>query len=269
MVEEGSKIFGHFYNRRVVKATAVFGALFDNIYIVQKDSTGAWNQVKVPFSYGPKRKFLERIAQMDNGEESERRLAIKLPRISFEMVGLAYDPGRQLPKRNSYKRSTSDPERMARYFVSTPYVISWQVSVYGKRQDDCLQIIEQILPYFNPEYNVSMKPYDGVEDISEDMPITLTGVSNNDDYEGEMASRRTIVYTLDFDMKLNFYYPKPVPGQEDKIIRKVNNVLRNYDYINSTSDSDGFLSRIEVTPNPLDVSPDSDFSLIFTVFDSA
>lgn len=262
-------MFRHFYNRRVVKATAVFGALFDNIYIVQKDGSGAWNQIKVPFSYGPKRKFLERIAQMDNGEESERRLAIKLPRISFEMTGMNYDPSRQLPKRNNYKRSTDDPNRMGQYFVGTPYVISWQVNVYGKRQDDCLQVVEQILPYFNPEYNVSMKPYDGIDDISEDMPITLTGVSTNDDYEGDMAARRTIIYTLDFDMKLNFFGPKPTPGEETKIIRKVNTVIRNYDYINSSSDSDGFMKRIVVEPNPLDVSPDSDFSLIFTVYDSA
>lgn len=262
-------MFKHFYNRRVVKATAVFGALFDEIYIVQKDGSGAWNQIKVPFSYGPKRKFLERIAQMDLGEEGERRLAIKLPRISFEMTGMNYDPSRQLPKRNSYKRSASDPDRMSKYHVGTPYTISWQVSIYGKRQDDCLQILEQILPYFNPEYNISMKPYDGVDDISEDMPITLVNISPSDDYEGEMANRRTIVYTLDFEMKLNFYGPKPRDGEEDKIIRKVNTVIRNYDYLNSQRDSDGFISRVIVEPNPLDVSPDSDFSLIYTVYDSA
>lgn len=260
---------GHFYNRRVVKATAVFGSLFNEIRIVQRDGSGSWNQMRVPLSYGPKRKFLERIAQMEDGEDAERRLAIKLPRMSFEMTNFAYDPNRQLPKTNHYKRASTDPERMGKFYVGTPYILSWQLAVYGKRQDDCLQVVEQILPYFNPEYSINIKPYDGIDSISDDVMITLTGVNISDDYEGAMEDRRAIVYTLDFDMKVNFYGPKPESGSEDKIIRKVKTALRHYEARTSGNDSDGFIEGLLVEPDPINVSPDSDFSLLFTVYDSA
>jgi hypothetical protein len=258
-------MFGdHFYNQRVRKSVAVFGSLFDNLYVVRTSGGSSYSQTKVPLSYSPKRKFLERIAEMNNGEDSERQLAIKLPRMSFEILGINYDPTRQLPKTNNYKRSVpTDESKRKQYYIGVPYVIAFQLNIYGKTQDDALQIVEQIIPYFNPQYTVSMKPYDGVDDIVEDVPIILTAVSFSDDYEGDMAQRRTIVYTLDFEMKIGFYGPAPSDGSN--VITQVDVNLFNMDA--GIADSDLFLTALSITPDPL-VTGDSDYSLIITHLDT-
>lgn len=259
-------MFGsHFYNQRIRKSVAVFGALFDNLYVVRASGGTSFTQMKVPLSYGPKRKFLERIADMDDQEQQGRQFAIKLPRMSFEITNIAYDATRQLPKVNNFKRSVADTERSAKYYVGVPYIISFQLSVYAKSQDDALQVVEQIIPYFNPTYTVTVKPYDGVDDIKDDVPIQLVSVTFSDDYEGDMAARRTIVYILDFDMKVNFYGPAPEFG--DKIIREVN--MNMYLMDEGLQDSDVFAEAVRVTPNPLNVSPDSDYTFDVTILDSA
>ena len=262
-------MFGtHFYNQRIRKSVAVFGTLFDNLYVVRKAGGTSVSQLKVPLSYGPKRKFLERIADMDNGEEAERQLAIKLPRMSFEMTSMAYDPTRQLPKNNSFKRSIQGSiDRAAKYNTGVPYILSFQLNVYAKSQDDALQVVEQVIPYFGPSYTLTIYPYDDVDDIKEDVQITLSSVSFSDDYEGDLAQRRTIIYTLDFEMKINFWGPAPLSGQEDKIIREINTNMYFMDA--GLLDSDLFAEALQVTPNPLNVSLDSDYTFNTTVLDSA
>lgn len=200
-------MFGdHFYHQRIRKAVAVFGSLFNNINIVRIDSQG--NQLsaqKVPLSYAPKRDFLARIDAMENGETTERQIALKLPRLSFEILAMTYEATRQMPKTNSCIKYPADFGSTGdKIYSPVPYNISFQLSAYAKSQDDALQIVEQILPYFTPHYTVSVKPLDDY-DISEDTPITLTGITFADDYEGAIENRRTIVYSLDFDMKLNLY----------------------------------------------------------------
>lgn len=256
----------HFYNERVRKSVAVFGSLFDNLYVVRKSGTTVHSQAKVPLSYSPKRKFLERISEMSNGDDAERQLAIKLPRMSFEILGISYDATRQLPKTNTYKRTVSgDDSKQKKYYVGVPYIINFQLNVYAKSQDDALQVVEQIIPYFNPQYTVSVKPYSGVDDIVEDVPIILTSVSFSDDYEGELAQRRTIVYTLDFEMKVGFYGPAP-SNDGSSVIREVNTNLYNMD--SGLADSDGFLEAVQVVPSPIDASPDSDYDLRIHILDT-
>jgi len=258
-------MFGdHFYNQRVRKSVAVFGSLFDNLHVVRTAGSSSYSQIKVPLSYSPKRKFLERISEMNNGEDAERQLAIKLPRMSFEILGINYDPTRQLPKTNTYKRSVpTDASKQKKYYTGVPYVIAFQLNVYAKSQDDALQVVEQIIPYFNPQYTVSMKPYDDVDDIVEDVPIILTAVSFSDDYEGTMEQRRTIVYTLDFEMKVGFYGPAPSTGGD--VITQVD--VNFFDMDAGLADSDIFINAVSITPNPL-VTGDSDYSLVITHLDS-
>jgi len=194
-----------FYHQRIRKSVAVFGSLFNNINVIRKNSGGGTlSQVKVPLSYGPSRNFLERIAQMDNGENQERQVAIKLPRMSFEILAMNYDPSRQLPKMNSMAMASSASTAYKMY-TPVPYNIQFQLSVYAKNQDDALQVVEQILPYFTPQYTVTMKPLDDFPDVKEDVPIKLEAITFSDDYEGSLDARRTIVYQLDFDMKINLY----------------------------------------------------------------
>ena len=200
-------MFGdHFYNQRIRKAVAVFGALFNDIHIIRKNSSGnILSQTKVPLSYGPRRDFLARIDQMNSAGIDERQVAIKLPRMSFEIVAMMYDATRQLPKMNYCKKSSSVGDEGTRLYSPSPYNISFQLSIYAKSQDDALQVVEQILPYFTPHYTLTVNPLDDFDDVKEDTPISLVGVTFSDDYEALLEARRTIIYTLDFEMKINLY----------------------------------------------------------------
>ncbi len=258
-------MFGtHFYHKRVRTAVSVFGSLFNNLYVVRKNSSNeVISQAKVPLSYAPKRNFLQRIQEMNNGEDAERRVAIKLPRMSFEITQMTYDAERQLPKTNNISTAIANSvNSRQKLFTSTPYNISFQLNVYAKSQDDALQIVEQVLPFFTPQYTVTVKPFSDIATLTEDVPITLTGVQMQDDFEGAIEQRRTIVYSLDFDMKIAFHGPL----NDGKIIRDV----RNEFFIIGAglADSDEYLQTLKVTPNPVSVSMDSDYGFTETILDS-
>lgn len=251
---------GHFYHKRVRTCVALFGSMFDNINILRTASNGnVLSQVKVPLSYAPARSFIERLEEMTQGEEAERRVALKLPRMSFEIVSIVYDSARQLPKINSFASTTNDVSR--RIYVGVPYTISFELHVYAKSQDDALQVVEQIIPYFAPQYTLTVKPFVDEPEIKEDVPVSLVGVNLSDDFEGAIEQRRTIIYTLSFDMKMNFYGP----SQTGPIIREVNT---NLNLIQGDSDVSG--SLVTTTPDPIDVSPNEDygFETVITTYDS-
>jgi hypothetical protein len=251
-----------FYHKRVRTAVSVFGSLFNNIYVLRQNNAGETiSQVKVPLSYAPKRSFVERLSEMRNGEESERRVAIKLPRMSFEITSMTYDPARQLPKTNNFSTAvTGNSNKRNLFYTSVPYDISFDVNIYAKSQDDALQMVEQILPYFNPQYTVAVKPFGLTHpEIKEDVPISLQGVSFSDDFEGSVGDRRTIIYTLSFVMKIAFYGPDRTQG----VIRTVNN------NIYTIGDSDTFQLAMQTTLTPAGVSADSDYGFNLAYLDSA
>lgn len=236
----------YFYNARVRRAVATFGALFDNINVLRKNSSGAViSQVKVPLSYAPKRDFLARIDAMGNGEDAERMIAVKLPRMSFEITGMAYDGTRQLPKLNHCKviadNSASQTEALKLY-SPVPYNINFQLSIYAKGQDDALQIVEQILPYFTPEYAVTIKPLEGYSEFVEDSPLILDNVSFSDDFEAPLEARRTIIYTLDFTMKIALYR---TPSSNSKVITSY-----DVDFVNQADDT--VIEDVVVNANQID-----------------
>jgi hypothetical protein len=248
----------YFYNKHVRTAVAVFGSLFDDLHVLRTKASGeVLSQVKVPLSYAPKRDFIERLEQMTNGEEAERRVAVKLPRMSFEIVSMFYDAQRQLPKMNRFTLSSGDDNKRTLY-TGTPYTMAFQLNVYAKTQDDALQVVEQILPYFAPQHTLSVKPFSDHPEHREDTPIILTGVNFQDDFEGPIEQRRTIIYTLDFEMKMNFYGPE----YEGSIIREVNTNLFTID-----EESDSFIHNINITPDPIGVSPDSDYGFNIEIND--
>ena len=224
------------------------------------------SQVRVPLSYSPKRKYLERIESMDRGEISEKIVAIKLPRMSFEIVAFTYDSQRQLPKTNTIRCGTNiagDNSRRLKLYSAVPYNIQFQLNIYGKSHDECLQVVEQILPFFSPQYTLSTKPFPNVEGLTDDTPVTLQTVSFSDDYEGSQEQRRTIIYTLDFEMKVNFRGPYDEKGSS--IIREVNGEIFNM----RTGEK---LETVKVVPDPLDAHPDSDYGFstyIYLYGDSA
>ena len=247
-------MFGtYFYHKRVRSAVSVFGSLFNNLFVLRKNSAGETiSQVKVPLSYAPKRNFISRLESMNNGEQTERRVAIKLPRMSFEITSITYDNTRQLNKMNSLNKvlSGSTVSRQ-KIFSHTPYNINFDLNIYAKSQDDALQIVEQIFPFFTPQYTVTVKPFSNIADLTEDVPITLTSTNFSDDFEGAIEQRRTIIYTLSFEMKVNFYGSL----NTGKVIREVSN---NIFIIDSASGGD-YIKTQNITPTPSGVSADSDY----------
>lgn len=216
-------MFGtYFYHETVKKSVSVFGTLFNNITVkrVKSDDT-VLQTLKVPLAYGPKQKWLARItAEPDLNDLS--RSAISLPRMAFELTGFTYDSARTLNRNiRMVKDITSgdvdgtNPTRGYQY-VPAPYNLNFTLSIMARNQEDALQIVEQILPYFQPEYTVAMSTVPQMSDVR-DIPIILDSISQSDSYEGDYLSRRILTYDLTFTMKTFFYGPV-VSG---KVITKV------------------------------------------------
>lgn len=230
-----------FYHERIRKAVAVFGSLFNNLYVVRHNSAGEIiNQTKVPLSYAPRRDFIDRLDGMSVGEQQERQIAIKLPRMSFEILSIQYDATRQLSKVGNRVIPSAGDANSKRIYNPVPYNIQFQLNVYARSQDDALQVVEQIIPYFTPQYTVTVKPLDGY-DITEDTPIKLDGVVMQDDYEGAIETRRTIIYTLDFEMKLNLY----------KLVNSSSSIIRTVETSFLDFDTGGLLAFCKVESNVL------------------
>jgi hypothetical protein len=235
-------MFGtHFYHATMRKSVAVFGTLFNDIAVVRKKSDGSIvNQVRVPLAYGPKQKFLARLDQ-ETGFDAP--MGIKLPRMSFEITSLDLDVVQKGQKRNKVVEDhASDVKKKKTIQNYTAYNIGMQLSILAKNQDDGLQIIEQILPYFQPEYTLSIKPVSNF-DYKQDVPVILTGVSIADEYEGSFEERRVLTYTLDFIMKMKFYGPTV----DQSVIREV-----NLDFENQQTGE--FYEGLNYTVRPSDTS---------------
>lgn len=192
----------YFYNATIRKTVAIFGSIFNNIVIGKLINDTLSNVIRVPLAYGPRERFLARIRDSDNSGNSD--IAIKLPRMSFEITSLTYDTTSKLNRLNQRQYNTSNNAKKIVLTQSTPYMLGIQLNIISRDLDSGLQILEQILPTFEPEYTVSVKGMEG-PDSRTDVPIILQGVSWQDDYEGDFESgRRTIIYTLDFIIKIKF-----------------------------------------------------------------
>jgi len=226
-------MFGtYFYNETIKRSVSIFGTLFNNITLkkIKADGTVVGQQI-VPISYGPKQKWLERIT-VDPKERDGNITGMTFPRMAFELSGIEYDATRQQNKLIRSQKSTLESDGVKRGFQynPAPYTLSFKLSIMTKNMNDALQIVEQIIPYFQPEYTVTMKMIDSMTDYR-DVPITLKTVAFEDNYESGFEERRFIEYSLDFDMKLYFFGPV----YTGKIIK---NVIER-DYIN---DDKGFTS---------------------------
>ena len=210
-------MFGdHFYHATMRKSVAVFGTLFNNLKVIRKASDGSvLNQIRVPLAYGPKQKFLARLDQ-ETGFDAP--MAIKLPRMAFEITGLDIDSTQKLQKRNKIvEEHASDVGKKKTIKHHTSYNINMSLYIMAKNQDDGLQVVEQILPYFSPEYNVTISPVSGFAH-KQDVAVILNSVNIDDQYEGDFVERRVLIYQLDFTMKMKFYGPTSDQG----IIREIN-----------------------------------------------
>ena len=208
-------MLGQYYYHEIIRKTVIsFGTLFNDIHVRHQDSTGKdISDIKVPISYGPKQKFLARLEQQP---ELNKAVAITLPRMSFEMNNIQYDSSRKAGVTQTFK--AVEDKKLKKVFMPVPYNIGFELNILTKLQDDSLQILEQILPFFQPGFTLTI---DLVDQIGEkrDVPMVLDSISFQDDYEGNYETRRALIYTLNFTAKT--YMFGPIADSTDGLIRKV------------------------------------------------
>jgi hypothetical protein len=212
-------MFEYFYHEILRRTVISFGSLFNDISIRHTDTNGDVNSIiKVPLAYGPTQKFLARLEQSPN---LNKPIQITLPRMSFEFVGLTYDASRKVTTTQTFiTSSSSDATDVRKAYMPVPYNMQFELSIYAKLNDDMLQIIEQILPYFQPSYNLTV---DLVQQIGEkrDVPIIIENITMQDDYEGDFSTRRALIYTIRFTAKTYLFGPVSSSSISKDIIKKV------------------------------------------------
>jgi len=244
-------MFGqYFYNQHLRKSVAIFGTLFNNITIVKRDAGGnILSNQKVPLAYGPKQKFLARLRE--EPDLLAPKVAMRLPRMSFEITSIKYDTQYKINKNTVLQ--TPGIHGVHQIYVGAPYALSMQLNIIGKTQDEVLQITEQILPYFNPDYIVTVKEIPDIG-LVRDVPITLQSITMSDDYEGEFEQRRSLIYTLDFSMKVQFFGPLK---KDIGVIKDATVNMRDYD-------SGSKISTVNDQVSPLAANKEDDYSIIET-----
>ena len=240
-----------FYHETMRKVVVSFGTLFNNIQIVRKNSSGVITQsMKVPLAYGPQQKFL---ARLNNDPSLGSKVAVTLPRLGFEMTGITYDPTRKLNRVQKFRKvksSADDANKLDTQYMPVPYNIEFTLYAMAKNSDDALQIVEQILPYFQPDYTLTVNDMADMG-IKRDVPIVLNDVSYEDNYQGDFTERRAIIYTLAFTAK--FYLYGPVTSSS--VIKTV----KVDQYTDMPDQSPRREQRYTVTPSPATADADDDF----------
>jgi len=186
-------MFTHFKNDSVRKLVVGFASVFNGIKMLQKDENNNDRLLEVPLTYGPKEKFVKRLTEPSSISD-KTRIQISLPRISFELLGLMYDPTRKMNKLNQ-KTSKTGATAFQNY-AEVPYNFTFSLNVYTRNYDENLQIMEQILPYFSPEFIVSIKMNNLHQSV--DIPISIFNSTLTQEYEGDFSIRRFIVSTYQF-----------------------------------------------------------------------
>jgi hypothetical protein len=224
----------HFYHQLTRKAVVLFGRLFDDITIIRKNTqTGKeTSRFLVPIIYSPKEKMITRLF---SDPDLMKSVGMILPRMSFEITGISYDATR---KQNSLLRAakSNTSTHVTASYMGVPYDITFALNIYARNIDDGTHIVEQILPFFNPDFTVTTNMIPDLGALK-DIPVILNGVSNDIQYEGDFDSVRYVNWTLTFTMKMHYYGPISYP----KIIRTVYANIYNDPSLQS-----GYITRLNV-----------------------
>jgi hypothetical protein len=239
-----------FYHETMRKVVVAFGTIFNNINIVRTNSSGEIIQsMKVPLAYGPKQKFLTRLREDPN---LNKKVALTLPRIGFEISGISYDASRKLNSIQKFKKTNNseDGKTLSSQYMPVPYNMDFELVVMAKQSDDALQIVEQILPFFQPDYTITLNDNSAMG-TTRDVPIILSNVTYTDEYEGSFEDRRVLTYSLSFTAK--FYLYGPVTDQ--KVIKQV----QVDQYTDLPVNAPKREQRYTVTPSPVSADADDNF----------
>ena len=238
-----------FYHETIRKVVVAFGTMFNNIQLVRKDNSGNIIQtMKVPLAYGPRDKYLTRL---DEDADLTKSVAVTLPRIGFEINNLTYDPTRKLNRVQKFKKVKGDKnDQLDTQYMPVPYNLEFTLYIMAKQSEDALQVVEQILPYFQPDYTITINDMTDMG-IKKDVPIVLNSISYEDDYQADFQTRRAIIYTLSFTTK--FYLYGPVTSSS--IIKTV----QVDQYTDLPDKSPKREQRYKVTPDPATADADDNF----------
>lgn len=250
-------MFEYFYNEILRKTVISFGSLFNDIKIKHTNSSDqVVSVIKVPLAYGPTQKFLARIEQ---SPDLNKPVQITLPRMSFEFTGLTYDASRKSTTTQTFTvKDSTDGSITKKAYLPVPYNMQFELSIMAKLNDDALQIVEQILPYFQPSFNITIDLIDSIGE-KRDVPVVLNSTSFQDDYEGDFSTRRSLIYTLNFTAKT--YLFGPVSDTTDGLIKKVQVDTHMGTDINVSKRE----MRYTVVPDPINADPDDDFGFSETI----
>ena len=269
-------MFEYFYNEILRRTIISFGTLFNGITVKQDDST-----IKVPLAYGPTQKFLARLEQ---SPDLNKATAITLPRMSFEFTGLTYDPARKVTTTQQF--TVKDPDTgkdSKKAYLPVPYNMQFELAIMCKLNDDALQITEQILPYFQPAYNVTVNLVSSIKE-KRDIPIVLENITMQDDYEGDFTQRRVLLYTLRFTAKTYLFGPvsdaskdiikkstvnyrggKSLPGQRDVTYSVAPRAIKNYtgDIVTNLSDDILITDTVIAVDNASNINASTNTTRVF------
>ena len=245
-----------FYNQSFRRLIIAFGQVFNNIVIQRTNSTGGvTSRIKVPLAYAPKEKFLVRLDQQAN--LNSREFATSLPRMGFEITGLAYDPSRKLTRVQKYSqvKTGEDGKKLNFNYTPVPYNINLQLYIFTATAEDGLQIVEQILPFFQPDFTVTINAVPAL-DIKRDVPIVLGNINYEDNYDGDFTTRRAVIYTLSFTAKSYLFGPM----NNSSVIKK-----SQADIGTDTEPQLTREERVVEIPNPETADADDDFGFTTTI----
>ena len=253
-------MFGtHFYNEGMRRLTIAFGQIFNNIVVQTKDANGSVvKRFTVPLAYAPKEKFIVRLTQQP--DLLDKQFATVLPRMGFEISGIEYDPSRKLNKLQKFRKpkttgtATDKEKKMDFNYTPVPYNITYKLFIFTATAENGLQIVEQIVPYFQPDYTVSINMVPDLG-IKRDVPIIIGDIQYEDSYDGNFETRRAVIYTMTFTAKTYLYGPATAGG----IVRKVQSDL------GTDSVSKAREERIVITPDPSTAKPGDDFGFTTTI----
>ena len=239
----------YFYHEILRKTVIAFGTLFNEVHIQKEDKSGKTiSDLKVPLAYGPRSKFLAKLQQQ---QELNKTTAITLPRMSFEMNSITYDSQRKTSVTKTFK-AVDNNDKVKKVFLPVPYNVGFELNIMTNLNDDALQIVEQILPFFQPSFNITVDLIDSIGE-KRDMPVVLENISFSDEYEGDFSTRRVLTYTLNFSVKT--YLFGPIADSTDGLIRKVQTDL----YSDTNTQTAKREVRYTAVPDPISAEPGDDF----------
>ena len=253
----------HFYHQHIRKAIIAFGTLFNNITLRRINAEGEVAQsLFVPLSYAPKQKFIDRIREAPELETGRATFQITLPRMGFEITNFSYDASRKLSVTQNVRAidTSGTTNTGIRYsYISTPYNMGISLSIFAKNQDDGLQIIEQILPYFNPDFNVTINEIPELG-VKRDLQIVLDNISYQDEWEGGFDKRLSVIWDLNFTVKMNFFGHV----QDANIIKKtIQNIYADYGLFEGGPPTNAQVGRrITTTIDPEEATPIDNYEFV-------